>query len=379
MKRKLTTMLGLIVAFAILMSSPAHAMVQPAEVETLAGTGSHGADDGMAAQFNLPMGIGSTPYGHVLVADTFNSLIRAIDEYGAVSSLNFHFPELDAGGFPIGGHNDREFETALFNRPSGFAEGFHGWIFVADTNNHAIRVIIGDRVYTIAGGGGSGFEDALRLYARLSYPTAVAACPDGFIYIADTGNHVIRRIDQAGYVTTVAGVAGTYGYNNGSLDAALFDSPMGLAFCYGGRLFVADTGNNVIRVIEDGSVSTFAGIRLMDEDDGFGEWAEAAIGGFVDGTNQAALFNRPMGLAFSGGVLFIADSGNHRIRAIVDDAETITVAGTGYPGHADGGFGEAMFFLPSGLYVFGDVLLVADTGNNMIRSLDLIAFFDQFD
>ena len=375
MKRKFTTVLCLAVVAAMLMAGPAHAMEVPAEVGTLAGTGSHGAYDGMEAQFNLPMGIGSSPDGHVLVADTLNSLIRAIDWDGEVSSLSLHFSELDMSGFPVGGHRDREIEDAFFNRPSGFAEGLHGWIFVADTHNHAVRVIIGDRVYTMAGGFDAGLEDGAGQEARFRYPSAVAACPDGNIYVADTGNHVIRRIDPVGNVTTVAGVAGEYGYGNGPLETALFDSPMGLAFCSDGRLFVADTGNNVIRVIEGGHVSTFAGNRVTAEDEDLGEWAEAAVGGFYDAAGTEALFNRPMGLAFWEGVLFVADSGNHSIRAVVDDG-VMTVAGTGYPGHMDGGFAEAMFFLPSGLYVFGEELLVADTGNNMVRSLDLTAFLD---
>ena len=378
MKRKLMAMLGLVVAVSMLTASFAHAAEDRAEVETLAGTGSHGVYDGVAAQFNLPMGIISTPGGYILVADTFNSLIRSIDEDGAVSSLNLHFSEMDMSGFPIGGHRDRDIEEAFFNRPSGFAEGFHGWIFVADTHNHAVRVIVGDRVYTMAGGLGEGFEDDLRLEARFSYPSAVAVSPDGYVYVADTGNHAIRRIDRYGNVMTVAGVAGSYGYYNGAYDAALFDSPMGLAFCYEGRLFVADTGNNVIRVIEDGYVSTYSGSRVTVTGDGLEEWTEVAIGGFYDGANHEALFNRPMGLTFWGGILFVADSGNHTIRAVVDD-ETVTVAGTGYPGHADGYFAEAMFFLPSGLYVFGDALFVADMGNNMIRSLDLMAFLDSID
>ena len=376
MKRKFIAVLCLAVAMSMLTAGLAHAGETPTEVRTLAGTGSHGSDDGMEAQFNLPMGVGSSPSGEILVADTFNSLIRAIDGDGAVGSLNTHFPEFDSGGFPIGGRFDGEFEQAFFNRPTGFAQGLHGWVFVADSGNHTVRVLIGDRAFTMAGALGEGFADGARLEAMFSFPTAVAVCPEGNVYVADTGNHAIRRIDHEGNVTTVAGTAGVYGFQDGEAGTALFDSPKGLAFGDDGRLFIADTGNHLIRVLEDGIVNTFAGIWMRFEDEGSGEWSAYPEGGFFDGDVYGALFNRPMGLAYRDGLLFVADSGNHSIRAVVDGVEVVTVAGTGFPGNADGDLSDATFFLPGGVYVFGEMLLVADTGNNMIRSIDLTAFLN---
>ena len=346
-----------------------------AEAETLAGIGSHGAEDGKEAQFNMPIGIISGLDGKILVADTFNSLIRAVDPDGYVSSLSLHFPEPDARGFPFGGFRDGELSGALFNRPSGFALGFGNWFFVADTNNHAVRVIIGDRVYTMAGGRGEGFTDGARQVAQFSFPSAVAVSPNGLIYVADTGNHVIRRIYHDGAVTTIAGEAGEHGYRNGAINTALFDSPVGLQFCDEGRLFVADMGNHVVRIIENGIVSTYAGIRAELVGAEFDEWDGASAGGFHDGGAAYAAFNNPMSLAFWQGILFVADSGNHKIRAVFG-GEVMTVAGTGYPGYLDGDLAGAMFHLPSGLYVFGTNLFVADTGNNMIRTIDLIAVLD---
>ena len=376
MLKKFTTLLGLVFAVMMLAAGLVHAAEGPANVETLAGVGNHGSLDGEEALFNMPHGIVSGSDGEIMVADTFNSLIRTIDSDGLVGTLNYRFPAFNVWGFPIGAHIDREVEEAFFNRPSGFAWAFADWLLVADTHNHAIRVIIRDRVYTVAGGFGGGFEDAAWLDARFSYPTALAFCASGYIYVADTGNHAIRRIDRLGNVTTVAGVPGEYGYHNDEAFAALFDTPMGLAICDEGRLFVADTGNNVIRVIENGQVSTLAGLRVAAEDEILDEWGNVAVGGFLDGDVSEALFNRPFGLVFWGDVLFVADSGNHAIRVVVDGSEVITIAGTGYPGYDDGDFAEAMFFHPSGLYVFGDMLLVADTGNNMIRRIDLVAVLD---
>ena len=368
MKRKF--MVTLLIIAAVLMQAVVFA--HAAEVETLAGVGSHGAEDGESAQFNLPFGVARKPSGEILVADTFNSLIRAIDENGYVTSLTSHGPRPVAGGFPTGGYADGAIGEALFNRPSDLAVGLHGWIFVADTFNHAIRVIVGGYVYTMAGGLEEGFANGNRQEAKFRYPSAIAVCPLGFIYVSDTGNHAIRRIDLSGNVTTVAGVQGIYGYNNGVANAALFDSPMGLVFCESGWLYIADTGNHVIRVLHDGEVGTFAGSRLVPHDADFGEWRDAPVGGFADGQLNEARFNRPMGLTIFGEVLFVADSGNHSIR-VVFGGEVLTIAGSGYPGLVDGSLAEAMFYLPSGLYVFGNTLLVADTGNNMVRRVDLMA------
>ena len=372
MRKKIMTMLCVVAAMIIY----AAVLVHAEDVETLAGVGSHGAEDGEAAQFNLPLGVAVGPGGEIMVADTFNSLIRSVDENGVVTTLTLHVPLHDAWGFPLGGHADAALGDALFNRPTGIAAGFHGWIFVADSHNHAVRVVVGDRVYTLAGGDEEGFADGSRQAARFSYPSAIAVSPSGYLYVADTGNHAIRRIDLSGNVTTVAGTPGVHGYNNGSQNVALFDSPMGLAFCDIGRLFIADTGNHVIRVLYDGEVRTFAGSRMVLPDAYFGEWEDAPAGGFADGAAASARFNRPMGLSAWGDVLFVADSGNHAIRAVTFDEDVLTLAGTGYPGNMDGSLAVASFYLPSGIYVFGDVLLVADTGNSMVRAIDLFAALD---
>ena len=144
---------------------------------------------------------------------------------------------------------------------------------------------------------------------------------------------------------------------------------MGIAVDDGGVLFIADTGNHLIRRLEDGTVSTFAGDSNFTaaRDDGEGSW----LGGFADGTGQDALFNQPMGLAIWNDVLLVADSLNHSIRAVNMDGEVRTLAGTGYSDHRDGYFGEAAFHFPSGLSVLGGYLFVADTGNNMIRVINL--------
>ena len=365
-----------ITAIAVAAVVLAASSVFAAEVSTFAGTGIQDEADNEYARFNMPMGIATGQDGRLFVADTFNNMIRVIDAEDGVVSLNNPPPTLDPWGLPIGGHVDRYLENAMFSHPSGFSLGLHGWLFTADTRNNAIRVIIGNRVYTMAGMV-AGFEDGYRFSARFSSPSAVAVSPDGSIYVADTGNHAIRRISMCGNVVTVAGFSGEHGYENGSADKALFDSPMGLAFSDDGRLFIADTGNNVIRVMYDGYVSTYAGLRFTTEREGdFGDFRLLPVGALYDGTVDEALFNRPMGLAFYEDILFVADSGSHAIRAVVD-GRVITIAGTGWLGREDGRLDAASFHTPKGLYVYGELLLVADMGNSLIRSISLAAAIER--
>ena len=377
MKGKSNIILCVILTALILTATPLHASEPATDVTTIAGTVDQLAAEVEPAPFNMPMGIAAGPGGEIFIADTFNNLIRIIEESGEVTSLNLHTPLLDIWGFPIGGHIDRYLDEAMFGHPTGIALGLHGWLFVADSQNNAVRVIIGDRAYTIAGGFGEGFADGVQFDAHFNNPTAIAVGPGGAVYVADTSNHAIRRIDLQGNVTTIAGVAGQYGYANGAQDAALFDSPMGLAFGQDGQLFIADTGNHVIRVLYDGYVTTYAGSHTVPQREGFGEWDDAPIGGFTDGNAANANFNRPIGLTVFDGILFVADSGNHAIRAITD-GEVVTVTGSGHPGFVDGELSAAEFHMPGTLFVHDGILFVADTGNNAIRAIELSVVLDIF-
>ena len=344
-------------------------------VFTIMGTGGHGADD-YPAQFNMPLSVMVDPArGVILVADTFNNVIRELQLIPALYRTRVGIlagyvepPGLD--GFPMGLFRNCALEHSRFYRPSSIAANHHGWIFVADTYNHAIRAIIGSRVYTIAGGVSQGFADGNRFNARFSYPGAVAVCPFGNVYVADTGNNAIRRIDKQMNVTTVAGRPGVHGYANGAALESLFDSPRGLVMSPTGRLYIADTGNHVIRALEGGIVSTFAGTRyfvgLADD-----YWHGSPAGGFVDGRRDLAVFNNPIGLALWNNNLIIADSGNHMIRGIDSDGITFTIAGRGYPGYSGQNLRNVIFHFPSGVYVFENTLIVADTGNNVIRAINL--------
>ena len=375
MRRFLTGMLA-----AALLFSTAAIDLRAAEesvVSTLAGIGSHGSSDGERAQFNLPRSILASSDG-MYVTDTFNNLIRFIDLNGDTSTVAGNILGLDAHRFPIGHYRDGVLGAAMFNRPKDMIMGTNGNIFVLDSENHALRIIMQGKVFTFAGNGQPGHNDGLASQARFNRPSAIAVGTDGDIYIADSGNHVIRKIDTNGNVATVAGQAGNYGHNDGAANEALFNSPMGIAVDGDGRIFVADTGNHLIRVIYNGKVTTLAGALTFPDEIDFqvtyhvDEWDDVPLGGYADGKHDEAMFNMPQGLAiWQDDILIVADTGNHRIRAILPDGNVLTLAGNGYPGHDDGVPDEATFHLPEGISVFGNTLYIADTGNNVIRAINL--------
>jgi sugar lactone lactonase YvrE len=202
---------------------------------------------------------------------------------------------------------------------------------------------------------------------------AIAQDGEGNIFVADTLNHAIRKIDAAGNVTTLAGRPGVAGYRNGAGGVSLFREPAGIAVSEDGRfLYVADTGNHVIRrvAVDTGRTVTLAGVQEeFDECEEDGELFP--LGGFRNG--GVALFNAPRGLAVADNMLYIADSGNHRIRALcLTELHTATVAGNGEPGDAEGFALGAVLNNASGVFYYNGRLYIADTGNNKIKVLALM-------
>src|SRR6185369_17952062 len=190
----------------------------------------------------------------------------------------------------------------------------------------------------------------------LSDPFGVAVAADGTIYVADAGeSNRIRKLSLDGNVTTLAG--SSEGFADGAGAAASFNTPSALALGPDGNLYVADTGNNRIRKITaDGKVSTVAG---------------NGTAGYVDGPAAQAQFNGPIGLSVSvRGDIYVADTYNDVIRVITTWGEVRTIAGGGMPGYADGEQKAAHFDTPSGIVVVEDSsLIVADTGNQRLRKL----------
>ena len=333
-------------------------------VRTVAGTGIHGATDGSIAQFNLPGGIFSSGDGTSLyITDTYNNLIRNLNNTGRVRRITGEVLVLDDFGFPQGFHSDSSINTALFNRPTDGAVDEFGRLIIVDSENNSIRIIRSRNVYTFAGNTRSGHADGVASEARFNRPTAIAICPQGYIYIADTLNHVIRKIDRNGRVTTVAGTPGVSGFRDGAARSARLNRPGGIAISPDGRIYIADTGNHLIRVLEDGEMQTLAGtLRTSGTDN-------EPLGGFADGLE--AMFSAPTGLSLWNGNLIVADTMNHSIRAILPGGETITIAGSSSPGYINDAPLRSAFHMPSGVHVRENTLYIADTGNNVIRAVEL--------
>jgi DNA-binding beta-propeller fold protein YncE len=339
-------------------------------VSTFVGTGGHGYRDGATAHFNIPANVFGGSGNQLFVADTFNNLIRAVTTHGVTSRIVGDIVGYDEHNFPHGFHRDGATSEALFNRPTAGLVADDGRVFIVDSRNHAIRMMDRTRVYTFVGRE-AGFADGNFETARLNNPTDIAAYTEGKFVIADTGNHSIRLLDSSGNISTIAGEHNHPGYVDGPLSAARFNSPMGVAVSEDGeRIFVADTGNHLIRVIENGVVSTLAGTPTPYEgEDDFGD-GPVMVGGFANG--EDALFNLPMGITVSDDMLIVADNANHLIRAVsLIDGNTTTLAGSGEIGYRNGSAEESTFHFPSGVYVMADVLYIADSGNNVIRRMPL--------
>ncbi len=289
--------------------------------------------------------------------------------------------------------------AARFSSPSGVVVDNAGNVYVADTWTHTIRKIgLGGVVTTVAGlAGNRGSADGIGSTARFSDPTGVAVDNSGNVYVADSGNNTVRKIGPNGAVTTLAGSAGTSGSADGIGSAARFSSSLwGMAVEGMGNVYVADGGNHMIRKIGPGGVVTTVapvscfGVtvdgagNVYGTDKGNNTIIKIGPGGLVtavagyapgapgynDGTGVAARFNQPQGVAVDGtGNVYVADCGNSTIRMIGPGGVVTTLAGlAGMAGSTDGTGNTARFNQPWGVAVDGaGNVYVADGGNHTIR------------
>jgi len=332
-------------------------MVTPGGVvSTLAGlAGSSGSSDGTgsAARFNNPEGVAVDPSGNVYVADTGNDTLRMITPGGVVTTL--------AGLAGSPGSSDGTGSSAQFAGPAGVAVDSGGNIYVADKGNYTLRMVTpAGVVSTLAGlAGNRGISDGTGSAARFYVPYSVAVDASGNVYVADTGNNTLRMVTPAGVVSTLAGLAGSTGSSDGTGGAARFSTPYGVAVDGSGNVYVADTNNQTIRKMTSGGVvSTLAGL--------------VGSPGSSDGTGSAALFDKPYGVAVdSGGNAYVADQFNHTIRKVTPGGVVTTLAGlAGIRGSSNGTGSAARFYQPAGVAVDGSGnVYVADQYNHTIRKV----------
>jgi hypothetical protein len=272
---------------------------------------------GAAARFRNPFAVAKDGAGHLFVTDVEGHVVRQIDlQTGAVITL--------AGSPGAPGSSDGAGAVARFHGPAGIAADGAGNLFVADSGNNTIRqvAIATGAATTFAGAAGSaGDSDGIGAVARFSSPMGVASDGAGSLFVADSNNDTIRKIVIAtGAVTTLAGSAGQSGYADGTGADARFSGPSGVASDGPGRVFVADTYNQLIRAIDvtTGAVTTLAG--AYD-----GSWPGPPRTGNTDGIGAEARFSEPTGITADGaGNLFVADQFNSLIRKIVIATALVT-------------------------------------------------------
>jgi sugar lactone lactonase YvrE len=260
--------------------------------------------------------------------------------------------------------------TSAINLPLGEATDAAGNLYFSDSGNDRIRKVdLAGNITTIAGKGTAGFlgDGGPAVNAQINNPSAIAVDGAGNIFFADSDNNAIREINlSSGAISTIAGTLGQGGYSGdgSAANAALLSSPKGFAFDANNNLYIADTGNNVIRKVNasSGTINTIAG---------------SGIAGFSGDGNFATSgqFNAPWGIAISGdGSFYIADFYNNRIRKINSAGMLSTVAGNGNASYSGDGEFATVASLNSPASIAIDPagsLYIADSENNCIRKVNI--------
>ena len=285
-------------------------------VTTVAGTGTagFGGDGGLAtyASLNIPNGVAVDSTGKVYISDQINCRIRMVDTSGRITTV--------AGATHYAGDQGQA-TSALLHQPQHAIQDAEGNLYISDTYNHAIRKVdTSGKITTIAGTGACGYTGDRNpaVSATLCYPQALALDSNRNLYIADGGNYVVRRIDSGGQITTYAG-NGTPGdaYHGSNAAAAQFRYPFGLAVDGTGNLYVSDALSfRVHKIAADGTISLVAGV---------GTQGYLGDGGLATAAQLA--YPTHLALDGSGSKLYIADALNNEVRKVEGGIITL-VAGS---------------------------------------------------
>jgi trimeric autotransporter adhesin len=280
-------------------------------ITTIAGTGMAGTSSNnissVTAALNFPMGVGLDSNNNLIISDTQNQLVRQVTA-GIIQTV------AGTGVAGLGSANQLASQTEL-NNPRSTCTSKSATVYIADSGNHRVLSIAKTSVISVAAGNGTAGatgDGQVAWLAQLNQPSACALDSAGNLYIADTGNNRIRKVTPTGVISTVAGT-GTTGSagDEGPASAALLNGPRGIAVDSNNDLFIGDTGNNRIReVTADGVIHTIAG---------------QGTAGFTGdgGPGTAAELNAPAGVLLDGsGNLYVADTGNNRVRELVPDSSS---------------------------------------------------------
>jgi len=334
-------------------------------ITTVAGNGVPGysGDGGLATSANLwgPVDVAVDSIGNLYIADTANFRIRKVDTSGIITTV---------AGTGIGGScgGGGPAIAACLTYPRGVGLDSAGNLFIADTGNQRVRRVDAATgiITTVAGTGSAGYsgDGGPAIAAKMNWPEDVTADSAGNLFIADSYGHRIRKLDAAGIITTAVG-NGTVcrSGDGGPATAAGLCLPQGLAVDSAGNVYVAEVVDGFLRKVDSsGTITTVAGN---------GAWGYAGDGGPA----TEATFYHMTGVAVdSAGNLYIADHNNHRIRKVDTAGIVATVAGNGTQGFdGDGGLATAAsFFGPFDVQVdSAGNLFVADLYNNRVRKIDI--------
>lgn len=267
--------------------------------------------------------------GSIFIADSWNRAVWELSD-GKLTLIAGRVDVTDASGRTVEGYYDGSLEEAAFSEPWAVVP-YEDGLLISDSGNDAIRYIdlAAGKVYTAANS-----------RSGLSGPTGLAVDDDGVVYIADTGNNVIRVLDGENGLRTYAG--GAEGCALGTLSEVRFSGPTGLCWA-DGVLYVADTGNHRIVAISDGEATLVAGAELSGD--------AAYSGDYLNGEAEKARFSSPQGIAVEDGAIYVADTGNGAVR-VIEDGYVTTLARL-----EDGSTGPVS---PRGLLVYANTLYVGD-------------------